>query len=145
MAHLRDSIGGRASAMDDLAVVLRILACPGKGDDALRDAVKRFGLQEPSVIVSRPAEKYLLTLIAFGGVAAERKRLRPGPAETVRHGSKSRPVEMIMSDWLASLCLVNPNLVRRHHTWSQLIADVANTNGAHLSGSVPQRVCCTIG
>ena len=127
-AHMAALAGGRESAIDDIALVARILVAHGVGDDVIKRAVRRFGLEEPLVHVAAPAERYALLDLAFGGLWS--------PAEEPAHESVQQ-LWVPIGEWADSLALASPGLRRRFSSWAQVVTDFANSNGAHLSGSTP--------
>lgn len=121
VTHATSLSEGRHSAVADLAAVLRTLMVRGKGDDALRRTAKRFSLPSPVVHVSRPIKRTPGVVFAFGGLPVT-------PDDTT--GTE-------FFDWSLSLALAKTGLRREYYDWAQFINEFANTNGSHLSGTIP--------
>ncbi|MEJ7633544.1 hypothetical protein [Aeromicrobium sp.] len=125
-SHTASLHAGRLSATDDLAAVLRTLLTRGAGDDVVRKAIKRFSLQEPIVLVSAPITRQRNLKLAFGAL----------PVGIDDSGDEHTNYVGVL-DWINSLALSKEGLHREYYTWAQLITAYANTNGSHLSRTVP--------
>ena len=125
--HLDALDRGELGAIDDVAAVLRTVACSGSGDGVLLRACRRFNRPIPSLMVGQDLETLPQTAIGFGALPVVMQK----------------PVQMIdlteisFVDWLNKPALAVSDVNRVQSSWSQLIADFANTYGAHLSSNVP--------
>ena len=132
VSRLRDHIerldDGIVYAADDLAVVLRALVCPGRGNSVL---LRLHGVsnQPPAFVrLSRPAPTDPSVWFAVGSVPiGEPGAMADGAVET------SVPI------WMSSIVLVvTTSGARRTYTWAQFLNEYANKwGGAHLDEAVP--------
>jgi len=126
-SHLNRIDAGDSEAEDDLAVVLRILLCPGEGDKLLLRVAKRFHLDLPDVSASPPAADEKDTYVSLGAVPDDPTLSSPGFSQT--YG---------FSQWVGTTALVLAATQRKRHTWAQVISDFGNTYGAHVGKTVPE-------
>ncbi|MFJ4996547.1 hypothetical protein ACIP5T_00200 [Microbacterium sp. NPDC088619] len=125
--HLDYVDAGDEDARDDLALILRMLVCPGNGDKLIGRAVDRFKLDEPIVLC--------------GGAPPDRKTAYLYIGSIPNSGSSGDPEESLRSvpfmQWALSTVIVTGRSTPRVVKWTELISSYANTYGAHASGTVP--------
>lgn len=92
---------GDESAADDLAHLLRMLVARGKGDDAIRRAVRRWRLSEPQIRASAPAVARKDVWWAFANIPTT-----DSEAECVG-----------FDEWVTRKCLVVRGLQRSTYDW----------------------------
>lgn len=134
-SRLRDHIerldDGAVHASDDLAVVLRALLCPGKGNGVLRRLFQECGVPVPEVILSRPPEDDPKTQFSVGSIPTrEAGAVADGAAPTLVTKWPNAPVLVVT---LAG--------DRRRFTWADFLNVYANKwGGAHLDVVVPEHL-----
>lgn len=123
--HIQLLDQGIFALRDDLATVLRILVCRGRGDDGLRKFSKRFGVTPHSVFVSsEPPTSDDHLRWAVSSLPSDEK----GPHEQLRFPHD-------IGERIALVVRVDGKL--RSYHWERVVADYGNTFGAHLSTTVP--------
>ncbi len=99
-SRLRDHIDrlndGAVHASDDLAVVLRALLCPGKGNGVLQRLFRECGVPVPEVIFSRPPEDDPKTQFSVGSIPTrEAGAVADGAAPTLVTNWPNAPVLVV--------------------------------------------------
>jgi hypothetical protein len=134
-SRLRDHIerldDGAVHAADDLAVVLRALLCPGKGNGVLHRLFRECGVSIPEVILSRPPEGDSTSQFSVGSIPTRE-------AGAVADGAVPTPV----TKWPnATVLVVSLRGDRRWFTWAAFLNAYANKwGGAHLDIVVPEHL-----
>jgi hypothetical protein len=130
--HLDALAAGRLAAIRDTSALLRTLIASGAGNNLLRRAMRRFGLDEPVVRVGpqlvRDSRGSAAIVLAFGGLP-----IIDGPGRDV-------PI----TNWIESVALVHPGLHRDSYTWAEYVNHYANTYGSHIAGSIPEVLSGTV-
>ena len=134
-SRLRDHIerldDGAVHAADDLAVVLRALLCPGKGNGVLYRLYRECGVRIPEVILSRPPEDGSTSQFSVGSIPTRE-------AGAVADGAVRTP----MTKWPnAAVLVISLGGDRRRFTWADFLNSYANKwGGAHLDVVVPEHL-----
>jgi len=134
-SRLRDHIerldDGAVHAADDLAVVLRALLCPGKGNGVLHRLYRECGVRIPEVILSRPPEDGSTSQFSVGSIPTRE-------AGAVADGAVRTP----MTKWPnAAVLVISLGAGRRRFTWADFLNSYANKwGGAHLDVVVPEHL-----
>lgn len=129
VCRLRDHIeridNGAAYAADDLAVVLRALLAPARGNDVLRRLEDSAGVDPSGILVTRPADT--TAKFSVGSLPA-----RPG-AEV--HGAEW----VLWRDWIERPVVhVEHKGTSVTYSWARFLSTYANKwGGAHLDSTVP--------
>lgn len=129
MSRLRDHIeridNGAAYAADDLAVVLRALLAPGRGNDVLRRLEESHGVDPSRVLVTRPVDT--TARFSVGSLPA-------------RDGAEVHGAEWISwRDWIQRPVVhVEHRGAPVTYSWATFLSTYANKwGGAHLDRTVP--------
>lgn len=123
--HLTALESGDLTAAADVAAVTRTALSDGQGDKVVRRLVTAHKLSEPAFLVSMPPFDDPLTVLSVGNLMQWNPLWAPG----------SRFVTL--RDWLAMPAVVAPQATRRVTPWSEVIVALGNTDGAHVSTTVP--------
>lgn len=130
--RLRDHIErvdqGKVYAADDLAVVLRLLVHPGRGNDVLGRLQRQFSTRPIEITATRAPETADNVLFSFGSLPARAKSESLGTRQLLLH------------EWIASPFLkVATGDSAKTWTWADFINTYANKwGGAHLDDRVPE-------
>jgi hypothetical protein len=131
-ARLRDHIerldNGVVYAVDDLAVVLRAMLCPGAGNDVMRRLYDVAGCSRPEVLISRPPESGADVVFSVGAIPTR----EPG---ALADGAYRVP----LTQWPNTRFLVvTSGGTQLDFTWAKFLNSYANKwGGAHLDSVVP--------
>jgi hypothetical protein len=132
VSRLRDHIerldSGIAYAADDLAVVLRVLLCHGKGNDVLQRLYGACGLARKELTLSAPPQIDQEVHFSVGSIPT----WEPMASS---HGA----VATLFTKWPnVPLLVVKVSGQRKTYTWGKFIEDYAHKwGGAHLDTRVP--------
>lgn len=134
-ARLRDHIerldNGVVYAVDDLAVVLRAMLCPGRGNDVLRRLYDVAGCPRPDVLLSRPPTSGPDVVFSVGAIPTRELGAVGDGATHVR-----------LTKWPGTRFLVVTSAGRQmDYTWAEFLNGYANKwGGAHLDSAVPSHL-----
>ena len=126
--HIERIDDGHAYAADDLAVVLRALLCPGRGNDVIRRMFNSFRLPIPETTVSRPARIDVGVFFSVGAIPIDASRAIDDGAIVVSFDA-----------WMKTpVLLVTSSGSKESYTWTRFLNTYANKwGGAHLDPAVP--------
>lgn len=134
-SRLRDHIerldNGAVHAADDLAVVLRALLCPGKGNNVLLRLYRECGVSCPNILLSRPPVVNSDTQFSVGSIPTRE-------AGAIADGAMRVPLKRWPDLPVLVVTLAGD---RRNFTWNGFLNSYANKwGGAHLDVTVPSHV-----